>query len=83
MGVFSNKRGTFSATIFYKSIQDPINLTQARGSAGIFQYENTGEKASVLGIELEGRINLIENDDEKVFSLRMLLFLECGLVKTS
>ena len=62
---FPTREELFSATIFYKSIQDPINLTQARGSAGIFQYENTGEKASVLGIELEGRINLIENDDEK------------------
>lgn len=62
---FPTREELFSATIFYKNIQDPINLTQARGSAGIFQYENTGEKASVLGIELEGRINLIENDDEK------------------
>ena len=62
---FPTSEELFSATVFYKNIQDPINLTQARGSAGIFQYENTGEMASVVGIELEGRINLIENDDEK------------------
>ena len=55
----------FSATAFYKNIQDPINLAQARGSAGIFQYENTGEKATVFGIELEGRVNILENEDEK------------------
>jgi len=55
----------FSATVFYKNIQDPINLFQTRGSAGVFSYDNTGEKATVFGIELEGRINLIENEDEE------------------
>ena len=55
----------FSATAFYKNIKDPINLAQARGSAGIFQYENTGEEATVYGLELEARTNLIENDDQK------------------
>tara|TARA_B110000003_G_scaffold42848_2_gene40199 strand:- start:4386 stop:7106 length:2721 start_codon:yes stop_codon:yes gene_type:complete len=62
---FPSSEELFSTTVFFKNIQDPINLTQARGSAGIFQYENTGETASVFGIELEGRINIIENDDEK------------------
>ena len=62
---FPSSEELFSATIFYKNIQDPINLAQARGSAGIFQYQNTGEMASVIGIELEGRINLLENADEK------------------
>jgi len=55
----------FSATVFYKNIQDPINLFQTRGSAGVFSYDNTGDKASVFGIEVEARINLIENEDEQ------------------
>ena len=62
---FPSKEELLSTTVFYKNIQDPINLTQSRGSAGIFQYQNTGKKSTVFGIELEGRINLVENDDEK------------------
>ena len=62
---FLSKDELISTTAFYKNIQDPINLAQARGSAGIFQYNNTGNKASVFGLELEGRINLIENEDEE------------------
>jgi outer membrane receptor protein involved in Fe transport len=62
---FPSKEELLSTTVFYKNIQDPINLAQSRGSAGIFQYQNTGKKSTVFGIELEGRINLVENDDEK------------------
>ena len=40
-------------------------MAQARGSAGIFQFNNTGEKANIFGLEVEGRINLIENEDEE------------------
>ena len=62
---YPSREELLSTTVFYKNIQDPINLAQSRGSAGIFQYQNTGEKSTVFGIELEGRINLVENDDEK------------------
>jgi len=62
---FPSREELLSTTVFYKNIQDPINLTQSRGSAGIFQYQNTGKKSTVFGIELEGRINLVENDEEK------------------
>ncbi len=62
---FPTSEELFSATAFYKNIQDPINLAITRGSSGIFQYANTGDKATVFGIELEGRVNLIENEDEK------------------
>ena len=62
---FPSRNELFSATVFYKNIQDPINLTQARGSAGIFQFENTGDKATVFGIELEGRVDILKNEDEQ------------------
>ena len=62
---FPKRDELISATVFYKNIKNPINLAQARGSAGIFQFENTGEKANVFGIELEGRINIIENEEER------------------
>ncbi|HLT53980.1 MAG TPA: TonB-dependent receptor [Flavobacteriaceae bacterium] len=50
---------------FYKKIESPINLAQTRGSSGIFQYYNTGESANVYGVELETRLNIIENDNEE------------------
>ncbi len=62
---FPKKSELISATTFYKQIKNPINLALTRGSAGIFQYSNTGDKANVFGIELETRLNLIENEDEK------------------
>ena len=54
-----------SATTFYKQIKNPINLALTRGSSGIFEFANTGEQADVLGIEVETRLNLIENDDDE------------------
>ncbi|TGV01918.1 TonB-dependent receptor [Flavivirga rizhaonensis] len=61
---FFPKQGELiSATAFYKQIKNPINLALTRGSAGIFEFSNTGEKANVFGIELESRLNLIENEE--------------------
>lgn len=54
----------FSATSFYKQIKNPINLSMARGSSGVFQYRNTGDKADVFGLELETRLGLLKNADE-------------------
>ncbi|MFI1771135.1 carboxypeptidase-like regulatory domain-containing protein [Thalassobellus citreus] len=62
---FPKKSELISATTFYKQIKNPINLALARGSAGIFKYFNTGEKANIFGFELDTRLNLIENEDEK------------------
>jgi len=62
---FPKKSELISATTFYKQIKNPINLALTRGSAGIFQYANTGEKANVFGVELETRLNLIENEDKE------------------
>lgn len=60
------KRGELlSATAFYKNIKDPINLALTRGSSGNFEFNNTGEKATVFGFEFEGRFNIIENEDEQ------------------
>ncbi|WP_299776784.1 TonB-dependent receptor [uncultured Formosa sp.] len=53
-----------SATAFYKQIKNPINLAQTRGSSGIFEYSNTGDAADVVGLEFEGRVDLITNDDD-------------------
>ena len=63
--LFPSKSELISASAFYKKIKNPINLTQTRGSSGIFQYYNTGNNADVIGLEFETRINLIENEDKK------------------
>ncbi|MBU3822174.1 TonB-dependent receptor [Flavobacteriaceae bacterium XHP0103] len=62
---FPKNSELISLATFYKKIENPINLTQTRGSSGIFQYYNTGEKADIFGVELETRLNIIENEDEE------------------
>ena len=53
-----------SLAAFYKDIQDPINTVQDRGSAGVFSYFNSGDKAEVYGFELETKVGLIKADEE-------------------
>lgn len=56
-----------SLAAFYKDISDPINKVQDRGSAGVFSYFNSGEKAEVFGIEAETKIDLVKpisNDED-------------------
>ncbi len=53
-----------SVTGFYKKIEDPINKVQDRGSAGVFSYFNSGNKAEVYGVELETRINILNQEDK-------------------
>ena len=59
---FPVKQGLVSATVFYKMIQDPINRSLSTGSSGYFTYSNTGERANVLGLEIENKIGLYESD---------------------
>lgn len=63
--IFPNKSELISTTAFFKKIDNPINLAQTRGSSGIFEYSNTGDAANVYGIEVEGRVDLIKNEDEE------------------
>ncbi len=58
-----------SLTGFYKKIQDPINKVQDRGAAGVFSYFNAGKEANIYGIELETRLDVIENDNPKGLDL--------------
>ncbi len=53
-----------SLAAFYKDIQDPINKVQDRGSAGVFSYFNSGDKAEVYGFELETKIDLFQAIEE-------------------
>jgi hypothetical protein len=62
---YPSREELISVTTFYKKIEDPINLAQARGSAGILQFFNTGEEANIFGIEVEGRVGFLKNEDEE------------------
>ncbi|WP_405609824.1 carboxypeptidase-like regulatory domain-containing protein [Polaribacter sp. Asnod1-A03] len=61
---FPSRGEVFSLTGFYKSIENPINLAQSRGSSGNFIFYNTGDKATVKGLELEARTSFIKNEDD-------------------
>ena len=67
---FPTNNQLFSVTGFYKKIEDPINRVQDRGSAGIFSYFNSGNKAEIYGIEVESRVNILnggeDNDQPKL-----------------
>lgn len=60
-----------SLTGFYKKINDPINRVQDRGSAGVFSYFNSGYEANIYGLELETRLDLIENEEPEKFDLNV------------
>ncbi len=65
---FPTRGQLISTSIFYKSIEDPINKVRNRGSDGaLFTFRNTGDKATIFGIEVESKIDLIKpkiNDED-------------------
>ncbi|MAX71059.1 MAG: TonB-dependent receptor [Flavobacteriaceae bacterium] len=62
--LFPSSDELVSLTAFYKRIEDPINKTLRLGADGsVFSYFNTGEKATVIGAELEGRVYIIKKQD--------------------
>ena len=66
---FPSSDELISLAAFYKNISDPINRVRDRGSAGVFSYFNSAETATVLGLELESRLNLAEKrimDEEDI-----------------
>lgn len=62
---FPSRDELFSVTTFFKQINDPINKSLNRGGEDIFSFFNTGDQATVFGIELEGRAYIIKKEDDK------------------
>lgn len=68
-----------SLSAFYKEINDPINKAQRRGSAGVFSYFNSGNKAEIFGLEAETKLDLVkpgtsdENGIAPGYGLNLLL----------
>lgn len=62
---FFGKSEILSVAAFAKQINDPINKVIANDATGTQRYFRTGDKAEVLGGEIELRKNLLLNGDEK------------------
>ncbi len=62
---FFGKSEIFSVAAFAKQINDPINKVIANDATGTQRFFRTGEKAEVLGVELELRKTLLVDEDEK------------------
>src|SRR5690554_6371317 len=52
-----------SATAFFKHIVDPIGRVDQGNSAGLHTYNNIGDSATVLGIEVELRNEILNNEN--------------------
>lgn len=66
---FPTKDELFSATLFGKYIQNPINETNIASSTNDISYVNTGDYGYVAGIEIEMRKNIVhfnESIDHKL-----------------
>ncbi|WP_034060930.1 TonB-dependent receptor [Lacinutrix jangbogonensis] len=61
---FMSRSELFAVSAFAKQINDPINLVIANDATGTQRYFRTGDKASILGIELEVRKTVLQNADE-------------------
>jgi TonB-dependent receptor len=62
---FFTRDEILSVSTFGKQINNPVNLVIANDATGTQRYFRTGDKATVLGIELEARKNLFKNDDDE------------------
>lgn len=70
---FPTSNELLSLTGFYKRIEDPINKVQDRGAAGVFSYFNAGEEANIYGLELETRLQLVQNEEPEGIDLALSL----------
>jgi TonB-dependent receptor len=62
---FIGKGELLSVSAFGKQINNPVNLVIANDATGTQRYFRTGDKAEILGVELEGRKNLWVNSDDE------------------
>ena len=67
---FLEKNEIISVAAFAKQINDPVNKVIANDATGTQRFFRTGDKAEVLGVELEALKNIFFDDNENaIFSL--------------
>lgn len=77
---FYPKRGELIAvTGFYKNIENPIARTEIPSGGNTLTYLNVGAKATVIGLELEIRKDIVENDLATLGDLTRKSKLSMGL----
>jgi len=62
---FFDKGEILSIGSFYKQISDPVNRVVAADATGTQRYFRTGDRADVVGVELEARAGILKDADEK------------------
>ncbi|RMB58587.1 TonB-dependent receptor [Dokdonia sinensis] len=66
---FMERGEIFSIGAFAKAINDPVNLVVANDATGTQRFFRTGDRADVLGFELEARKGLlVDAEDENILS---------------
>lgn len=66
---FMERGEIFSIGAFAKAINDPVNLVVANDATGTQRFFRTGDRADVLGFELEARKGLlVDAEDESILS---------------
>lgn len=70
---FPSANQLISLTGFYKNIEDPISKVQDRGSAGIFSFFNSANKAEIFGLEIETKLNLVKAEENSGYNLDLNL----------
>ncbi|MFY9241561.1 MAG: TonB-dependent receptor [Polaribacter sp.] len=63
---FITRDEILSLSTFGKQINNPVNLVIASDATGVQRYFRTGDKATILGVELEARKNIIKNENDDV-----------------
>lgn len=67
---FIGKTDLIAFSAFAKQINDPINLVVVSDATGVQRFVRTGDKADVLGLEVEVRKTLFSNEeDDAILSL--------------
>ncbi len=61
---FYSKSEIFSASVFTKQIDNPINLVVVGDATGTQRYVRTGDQATIYGVEVELRKNILIDEDE-------------------
>ncbi|PHS62896.1 MAG: TonB-dependent receptor [Flavobacterium sp.] len=61
---FFGKGEILTAAAFAKQINNPINKVIANDATGTQRYFRTGDKAQILGAEVEVRKNILKDEDE-------------------
>ena len=62
---FPSRSEVVSAAVFAKTINNPVNRVVATDATGNQRFFRTGNKAEILGLEIEFRKNLLMKDEDK------------------